>query len=394
MVRSETHFDGGCTVHFFAARGRGAAGHGNMPAVAHTPAESGRMVVRMLDAAAREEAQRLWAAREQLLGGAPALSCSWIWTSTWLEHYGDAVAHRFAVGERDGEPLALALISQQPARPPRPRAWHLGTAGEPAGTGVFVERNRLLVAPGERAAFAAALLGAVGGERGWDRLRLDGLHADDAADLIAALPGASVTVEQSPIADLQAGDDVLAALSGSRRQRIRRTLRAFGELEADWAETAEEALATLDELIDLHQRRWGEVGEPGAFAQPRFAAFHRALIARLVPRGQAALVRVRRGAETVGCLYGLIDGQRLCFYQGGLQSYDDNRLRAGVAAHVTFMQACRERGLTEYDFLAPAARYKDELASRADELTWIELTRPRNWRMRLSDTTRALRARR
>lgn len=348
----------------------------------------------MLGARERDEAQRLWLVLEQRLGGAPGLSCSWAWTGTWLDHYGDVVPHRFALGERDGEPLALALVTRQPVRPPRPRAVHVGTAGEPAGTGVFVERNRLLVAPAERAAFAAALLGALGAERAWDRLRLDGLHPDDAADLLATLPDARVTVEQSPVAELGGGDDVLAALSSSRRQRIRRSLRAFGELETDWAQTAEEAGAILGELIDLHQRRWSEAGAPGAFAQPRFTAFHRALVARLVPERRAALVRVRRGAETVGCLYGLVEGTRLCFYQGGLQRYDDNRLRAGVAAHVSFMRACRERGLTEYDFLAPAARYKDELATRADELTWVELSRTRNWRLRLSDATRALRTRR
>lgn len=352
--------------------------------------------VRILDSSQREQALRLWGALERELGAAPALSCSSVWTAAWLDQYGGVVDHSFAVmdGAADNA-KAIALLTRASAASWHPRTWHLGTAGEPHRTGVFVERNRVLCRPVDRGPFIAGLLEYLQAEQQWDRLRLDGLHADDAADFLIALGGESdhvvATVEQSPIADLQDGDDVLAALSGSRRQRIRRTLKAFGELELTWAQDAAGADAIMSELIELHQRRWTEAGDPGSFSAPRFEAFHRALAAELVPAGKVGLVRVHRGEETVGCLYGHIDGDRLCFYQGGLQRYDDNRLRAGVAAHVTFMRACRERGLRSYDFLAPAARYKEELASREEQLTWIEVRRSSNWRLRARRAVRALR---
>jgi CelD/BcsL family acetyltransferase involved in cellulose biosynthesis len=346
------------------------------------------MTCRTILASARADAGALWRTLEERLDD-PPLACSWAWTETWLDAYGDAVGHRFVVGEVDGEARAIALVTRAPAGPARPRTLHLGTAGEPHGETVFVERNRLLAAPDERAAFAAALMRELDGERGWDRLRLDGLLPDDAAELLVDRPGATLRFEDSPVAELQAGDDVLDALSGSRRQRARRSLKAFGELELEWAETAEQAVAILDELIDLHQAGWERRGERGAFASARLTAFHRALVARLVPEGRAALVRVRRGDETVGCLYGLIEGRRLLFYQGGLRHYDDNKLRAGQVAHVLFMRACREHGLDEYDFLAPAARYKEELATRVDRLVWAEIERP-SWRTSLSRLHRRL----
>jgi CelD/BcsL family acetyltransferase involved in cellulose biosynthesis len=361
-----------------------------------TAIASDRLAIRVLPGTALAEAQAHWTALERALGGAPALSCSWAWTETWLQHYADVVEPRFLVGEADGEPRAIALVTRAPGGPLRPRTLHLGTAGEPRGSSVFVERNRLLVAPAERAAFATALMDALAAEGGWDRLRLDGLHPEDAAALLAgAGSGLPATIEEQecPVADLRAGDDVLDALSSSRRQRIRRTLKAFGALEVDWARDAEEAQAILDELIALHQERWREAGAPGAFASERFTAFHRALVARLAVEQRAALVRVRRGEEVVGCLYGLVEGERLLFYQSGLRRYEDNRLRAGVAAHVCFMRACRDRGLGLYDFLAPATRYKQELASGSERLAWAELARP-SWRMQLSSAARRVRSRR
>ena len=348
------------------------------------------MAVRVLPGEERASASALWTALEAEIG-APALSCSWAWTGTWLEHYGDVVPHRFVVGEVGGTPRAIALVTEGPRRALRPRTLHLGTAGEPAGAGVYVERNRLLAGPADRAAFAAALIEHLLAEGGWDRLCLDGLHAEDAELLLAGRPDATVREDDSPVADLDGGEDVLDALSSSRRQRARRTLKAFGELEGDWAATTEQAGAILDELIELHQARWTEAGEPGAFASERFTAFHRALVARLLPDGRAALIRVRRGEETVGCLYGHVDDGRLLFYQGGLQRYEDNKLKAGVAAHVVFMRACREHGLAEYDFLAPATRYKEELSTRAEKLVWAELERV-SWRTRLERIARRARA--
>lgn len=359
----------------------------------------GEIVVRTVDSAERTLARATWIGLDQALGGAPSLACSWDWTETWLDSYGDVVPHRFLIGEADGgETVGIALITDAPVRPLRPRGRHLGTAGEPPGEGVFVERNRMLTLPDERLRFAAALSTELLASKGWDELHFDGMHPDDAAELRDALRAAGAhvteTIEQSPVSDLQAGEDVLASLSKSRRQRIRRTLRAFGDLELEWAADAEVADEILTELIDLHQQRWTESGALGAFASPRFVAFHRALIARLVPAGRAALVRVRRGDEVVGCLYGLLEGDRMCFYQGGLRRYEDNRLRAGVAAHVSFMEACRERGVRTYDFLAPATRYKEELATGADSLTWLTATRsagnPRLW---LAAAARAVRGR-
>ncbi|MCC6791342.1 MAG: hypothetical protein IT336_06650, partial [Thermomicrobiales bacterium] len=44
----------------------------------------------------RTEIARLWQEVEQTVG-VDALTATWAWTETWLEHFGDLVPHRFAV---------------------------------------------------------------------------------------------------------------------------------------------------------------------------------------------------------------------------------------------------------------------------------------------------------
>ncbi len=345
----------------------------------------------MLAAAQRAEAESIWIGLETRVAGA-GIMCSWAWTGTWLDHYGDVVPHRFVVAESDGIARGVALVTEPVSHRLRPPTIALGTAGEPAGSSVFVERNRLLIDPESRPAFAAALMAELEHDDRWQRLRFDGMKPEDAELLLDGRAGVNWRIDECPVADLRAGGehDVLSALPSSKRRRVRQAMRNLGELDSHWAESPAEADSVLDELIVLHTRRWQADAQPGAFASARFTAFHRELIARLLPTGRAALFRVRRDGETIGCLYGLIEGGRMLFYQGGLRRFEDNRLRVGIVAHALFMQACRDRGLSEYDFLAPAARYKSDLSTTSEKLVWAELERP-GTRLRLERTARRVR---
>ncbi|MCW3006164.1 MAG: hypothetical protein JWP17_790 [Solirubrobacterales bacterium] len=348
------------------------------------------LAARRLPATRRAEAGTIWSRAEDSGWSASGFT-SWTWTRTWLEHYGDVVDHRFLVAERDGRPCAIALLTHGARGAWRPRTAHVGTAGEPRGSSVFVEHNHLVAEPAERAGFARLVADELAADRRWDRLLMDGMTMSDAHALAGRWPGATVREELCPVTDLDGDGDVLDGLASGPRRRARATLRAFGELEVEWASDEAQARDVFDELVTLHQRHWIDHGEPGAFADERFTAFHRAYVQRAVPRREAALLRVRRGDETVACLYGLIDDRRLLFYQGGLRGYDDNRLRSGLAAHLLFMRACATRGLTEYDFLAPATRYKLELATGSRPLAWVEIERHR-WRTRTAQATRRLRS--
>ena len=354
------------------------------------------MLSRNIASDQRPAAERVWRAVERRTAST-ALTCSWDWTETWLAHYGDVVPHRFVVGVVDGEDRGIALVTESADRYPPwvgLRQAHVGTAGEPAGEGVYVERNRLLVADGDRDAFAAVLLANLVRDRRWDRLVIPGLHVADAESFRRASPRLVLAPQESPIAELTgAGSgDPLELLSARPRRRARRALEGLAPLETEWAQTSAQGHDVMSELVALHQRRWIEAGEPGKFASARFARFHRALIDRLGPGRGVILVRVRRDGETIGCVYGLVEDREVLFYQSGLRRYEDNKLNVGLAVHVCAMRACVEHGLRAYDFLAPATRYKQDLSTRANTLVWASLgrNRPRTY---LDTALRELRSR-
>jgi GNAT acetyltransferase-like protein len=345
-------------------------------------ASGGRLAIRWIPSSATASAAAIWNTLEGRLGS-EALACSWDWTGTWLDHYGDLVPHRFAVGEGGGAPQGIALVTRGVAQKRGPfgvRSIHLGTAGEPPGESVFVEYNRILVDADVRDDFASALIRELGGEPAWDELVLDGFAPADAEPFLRAQTLLEPRRALCAITDLRAaegaGGDVLRTLRSSTRRKVRRGLRGLGEVDTEWAETAEHALDILEELISLHQHRWERAGRPGAFASDRFAGFHRELVPRLIARRAILLFRVRAASGTVACLYHFIEQGRVLFYQSGLASYPDAEIRPGFVAFGLCMQACFERGLREYDFLAGDARYKRELSTGHQELVWATWRRP------------------
>lgn len=361
--------------------------------MAHAP-----LNLRLLPAEDRRAAEAAWTALEQRLPSA-GLFCRWTWTRTWLEHFGDQVPHAFVIAERGGVPVGAVLLADGVGRRRGPfpiRTLHLGTAGEAAADSVFVQYNRLLVAPSDRVEFARALLG-LARRRRWDELHLDGFTPEDAEALVAAEPRLEMTRMPCPTMDLElvreAEGDVLSALRSSVRWRIRRSLRAVGPVEVDWATDTATAMEIFEELIALHQARWTAVESPGVFASARFTAFHRALIPRLMEEGSVMLFRVRTADGTLGCLYGHVEDGRLLQYQSGLATTEDNRVKPGLVVHALCMEACLERGLLAYDMLAGGVRYKRELANSERELAWghVAARRPRAMLIHGARRLRALR---
>ena len=302
---------------------------------------------------------------------------SWTWT-------GCCAAERFAHArllrvERDGALVGLALLNR--TRSPRGERLWLGESGDAALDAIYVEHNGPLLERGDTGLLPACLRGllAQAGPRG-RILRLSGV---DGATLAAARAAGAVRLlrqQPAPFVDLtvlaEGNDGYLASLSPNTRYQLRRSDRSYaaaGKLGLHRAATLAEALAFLDALAALHQATWTARGQPGAFASPAFVRFHRTLLTRAMPRGEADLLRICAGSHVIGYLYNFRHHGRVLAYQSGFDyAAAPQHGKPGLTCHHAAIAQARRDGMARYDFLAGGDRYKTSLANASVMLHWLE----------------------
>jgi CelD/BcsL family acetyltransferase involved in cellulose biosynthesis len=321
---------------------------------------------------------------------APSFFQSWTWVGCLAEErFPDPVLLR---AERAGRTVGLALFNRRQGRLGNERLW-LNESGNPALDAIYVEHNGMLLARDAIDLMPACLHTALtapiapAGHRGgaWGRrLRLAGV---DTVHLKAAQQAGAVHLLNESVAPfvdlagLSAGSDgYLASLSANTRYQIRRSNRCFARLGPQTvrqAETTVEGLAFLDSLAALHQATWTRRGARGAFANPAFLRFHRALIARALPRGELALLRISAGTHVLGYLYNVRLSGRLFTYQSGFDYVGcaaavGPHAKPGLTCHHAAILRAQAEGAVAYDFLAGPDRYKSSLARAATRLYWLD----------------------
>jgi hypothetical protein len=191
--------------------------------------------------------------------------------------------------------------------------------------------------------------------------------------------------------------DIVSCLGPGTRASIRRSLRryaALGPVVLEAASSSDEALQFLQRLAHWHQRQWTARGEPGAFANPHFEAFHRDLITAAWPRAQVELLRLRAGPQEIGLLYNFVHRDTVSTYQSGLNlDLLEGHHHPGLVLHALAMQRARDAGFTVYDFLAGDARHKRQLGAQPYAMHTVHLSRP-DPIARLEAAWRQLKARR
>lgn len=316
-----------------------------------------------------EALETLWRAFEARVSDLSFFQ-SWTWVGCLAsERYGGPVLLR---AEQDGQLVGLALFNRHRGR------LYLTESGEPELDAPFTEHNAPLIAPEASPDVLPALLRAAQKiARG--RLVLGGVPAS----VFEAVEGRALRmqVREAPFVDLdvvrQAGGDPLVLVSANTRYQVRRSLRRQaenGSVSLERAGTEAEALVWLDNLIELHTRRWQSRGRPGAFANPFVQRFHRALVARAMTRDEVDLLRFSGGSSVFGYLYNFRLRGLVATYQSGFDPANaDGQRKPGIVAHVLAIRRAAALGEQTYDFLAGADRYKRSLATGSRPLVWAEV---------------------
>jgi CelD/BcsL family acetyltransferase involved in cellulose biosynthesis len=338
----------------------------------------------------------LWRELEQRSDG--SFFQGWNWVGCLAERrFPDPVLMQ---AHEEGRLVALALFNRRRSAAGPETLW-LGESGSPALDAVFTEHNGILTERGQGAALVASCLRAclrekLTGRSAARRLVLGGVDTVH-LDAACAQPGMALhrhVPRPAPFVDLSRIGDAgfVAGLSANARHQIRRSGRLYagdGTLEITHATAPEQALQFLDALATLHQASWQRRGKPGAFANPDFCAFHRALVMRAFGDGEVDLLRIAAAGRDVGYLYNFRKRNHVYAYQSGFAYTDDPHRKPGLTCHSLAIDMYAAEGAAVYDFLAGGDRYKTTLANGGTTLHWAELS-PWWWPQALAARARAL----
>jgi CelD/BcsL family acetyltransferase involved in cellulose biosynthesis len=253
-----------------------------------------------------------------------------------------------------------------------PLEWTTGPLGActlrlPGSSWLGLDHMDLVAHPAWGARAAGAIWQAIRHAAGWDVLDLDALYGG--AHLAYAASGASgrpgILRRRSaesvcPYVDLRpAGAQVIR--SSGLRQQVRRGLRAAERAGGGFSVAREpaEAVALLDELMTMHNSRFGATSQ--AFSTPHRRAFHTEACRRLAAVGQARIYRLAVGDESAALLYALVADDRLYYYSLGF----DERVEGSpgrTLLGLTAMDAADE-GFRELDLLRGDHGFKQRLAT-------------------------------
>lgn len=304
---------------------------------------------------------------------------SWTWTGCLAEQrFPDPV---LVEASENGRTVAIALFNRVG------RTLFLGESGDSALDDIFIEYNGVLTEAGREAELTPVCLQAArnasggGGPGVWRRMVLSGVGPATVA--AAQQIGAVRRIRDRPTYFVDFAVDsgsFLDRRSANTRQQLRRSDRDFaasGAVTIERAKTMPQAYEFLGALATLHQAYWMARRQPGAFANPFFTRFHRALIARGLERDEIDLLRIASGAQTIGYLYNFrYRGQSLAYQSGFHHDSTTHRRKPGLTCHHQAIGFAAQWGATRYDFLAGDSRYKRSLADRAGSLHWIEIASP------------------
>ena len=297
----------------------------------------------------------------QARGGVGSPFLTWQWFRSLAEAPELSAGVRVIVVSRSRQPVGLLPLEWSR------RGGSITTVGIAGWTWLSPDHLDVVSVepPGE---VARALLRHLISRSDWDAIDLDGLTPDGglarAARELLRPPRIAPRKPENviiPYVDLVDRDEVELLPGRKLRKRVRKHLAeavADGggcllEVEPDRAASA------LDELMRLHQRRYGSVAT--AFSTPARRTFHKMAVARMAAAGMARIYRLSSGGRDVALEYDLVFDGKVYAYSAGIDPEARGSPGLALTGHIVLTAAAE--GLREYDMLRGDEPYKLRFAS-------------------------------
>jgi CelD/BcsL family acetyltransferase involved in cellulose biosynthesis len=192
---------------------------------------------------------------------------------------------------------------------------------------------------------------------------------------LVRIPGVRLTLPSSWAAFL----DTLERKQRYNVVRARRRLQAAGSVRFRWTTDGAEFAADWPRLVELHQKRWAALGQPGCFASSRFRAFHEEVGPRLAETGRARIATLALNGRILAARYLFTDDRCVYAYQSGFDPELDGRWALGKTLQGYAIEAAISEGFQCYDLLKGAGAHKRVWSSEVAEQVALRLCRP-GWR--------------
>lgn len=176
-------------------------------------------------------------------------------------------------------------------------------------------------------------------------------------------------------------DEYLKSISKSMRWNIkneRRKLQKCSNVIYRRTENPTDMGRDFDDLVTLHQKRWGRQGIAGAFSNEKFTMFHKNVMQYMIKNGNLELVVLSEDNQNRAVVYNIYYKNKIYVYQTG-RDVDDRKIAFGYLLHCQCIENAIRKGLVEYDFLpkGPSDDYKDRFAK--DYRVLSDLYMARTW---------------
>jgi CelD/BcsL family acetyltransferase involved in cellulose biosynthesis len=326
---------------------------------------------------------------------------SWLWLSTWWNHYG-----------QECELYVLLVFSDEtesncsgdfPCRAPelnlrtlvgilpayRTTSCTQGRVLRLLGDGEVCSENLdLLCEPARTAKVANALTAYLTSHaEDWDVLRLCTVAEAERnlGPLLKALTATECDATRRPGANCWSiplpgtWEEFLAMQSKSHRKQLKQLKsRVLESPRAQWfsVEDASQFDVAWEVLIDLHQRRRQSLGEPGCFASPMWANFHRQAARELLAAGQLRLSILELDRQPIAAEYHLAGNSATYAYQGGIDP-DRRDEEPGQLSMIHCIDRAISEGHQHFELLRGDEPYKAHWRAEPTATVDIEVVSPR-----------------
>jgi CelD/BcsL family acetyltransferase involved in cellulose biosynthesis len=316
---------------------------------------------------------------DRLAGGIPFRQT--VWLHSWWQQFGDSERAFFLVArDESGDRRGLLPLERTDGDLRRLQTLAAGN--------VCTDHVSILAQPEDReevaTAFAKFLIECSSDRtHGWDQIDFDGTIAGDPAMEIFSryLEAAEVPTCIRSRMHLwfnrceATWEDLLLTRSRKYRNRVRGLLRKLdksdGELFVRDAGSPEEVQMGLMKLIELHQKRWQDVGEPGTYSDERMVRFVTDATVEMSQRGRLVLPQLIYKGEVIATELHYIgdDGRQYCYSTGVNHAYPD--LKPGIMLNSHMFREAHRLGRAGIDYMRGDETYKGRLHSRPTPLLEI-----------------------